>query len=48
MAQKTVTIIYINYAGKQFEKRFTGTDEEINEELDRMRSLPDVKDAYLK
>lgn len=44
--QKTVTIVYTNYAGKQFSKSFTGTQEQIDAEVERMRSLPDVANAW--
>ena len=44
--KRTVRIVYTNYAGRQFEHPFTGTDEEIQAEIDRMLSLPDVKDCW--
>ena len=40
--KQTARIVYWNYAGKEFEKRVTGTVEEIEAEADRFRSLPDV------
>lgn len=47
MKKRTVTIQYRNYAGVIFEKSFTGTEEEIQAEVDRLRSLPDVADAWV-
>lgn len=44
--KRTVRICYTNYAGKQFEHSFTGTDEEIRAEVERMLGLPDVKDCW--
>lgn len=44
--RKTVTIVYTNYAGRQFSKSFTGTQAEIDAEVERMRGLPDVADAW--
>lgn len=44
MAKKLkATIVYHNAAGRRFEKKVTGTKEEIQAEADRMESLPDVK-----
>lgn len=43
MAKKLkATIVYTNYAGKTFEKKVTGTREEIEAEAERMEGLPDV------
>lgn len=39
------TIVYTNYADKRFEKKVTGTREEIEAEAERMESLPDVAGA---
>ena len=46
LMKRTVRIVYTNYAGRQFEHPFTGTEEEIQAEIDRMLSLPDVKDCW--
>lgn len=48
MKKRTVTIAYTNYAGKQFSKSFTGTQAEIDAEVERMRSLPDVANAWVE
>lgn len=48
MKQKTVTIVYRNYAGRLFEKQFSGTQEEINAEVERMQTLPDVAAAWVE
>lgn len=46
MAKKLkATIVYTNYADKRFEKKVTGTREEIEAEAERMESLPDVAGA---
>lgn len=42
----TVAICYTNYAGRQFEHSFTGTSEEIQSEIERMLSLPDVAGCW--
>lgn len=44
--KRTVRICYTNHAGRQFEHQFTGTSDEIQAEVDRMLSLPDVKDCW--
>lgn len=43
MKKKTVTIIYWDGYGKEFEKQFTGTQAEIDAEVERMRSQPGIK-----
>lgn len=49
MAKKLkATIVYHNAAGRRFEKKVTGTKEEIQAEADRMESLPDVVGVSIK
>lgn len=44
--KRTVRIVYTDIWGRQHEHPFTGTDEEIQAEIDRMLSLPDVKGCW--
>lgn len=43
----TAVILYSDYAGKQYEKRVSGTKQQIEDEADRLRSLPDVQSVSI-
>jgi hypothetical protein len=43
---KTVAIRYTTIWGKTHEHSFTGTPAEIDAEIERMRGLADVADAW--
>lgn len=46
--RKTVTIVYTDYSGKRFSKQFTGTQAEIDAEIERMREQAAIKDAWVE
>lgn len=48
MRKKTVTIVYVDANGKEFSKSFTGTQAEIDAEVERMRSQPGIKWAEVE
>lgn len=48
MKQETVTIVYTDANGKQFSKSFTGTQAQIDAEVERMRSQPGIKWAEVE
>ena len=46
--KKTVTIAYMDYNGYRFSKAFTGTQEETDAEVERMREQVGIKDAWVE
>lgn len=46
--KRTVRIVYVDTWNQQHEHPFTGTEEEIAAEVDRMLSLPDVRNCWVE